>query len=102
VNACHYSEASKVDFREYSWDSILQDKRTPTQNLNQQTVQGICFSAKNGHLKTQTTCCKETVEVARVHAPASSAIDPNKSLGVASVFKPGGNRKMVPGVKIRT
>jgi hypothetical protein len=45
-----------------------------------------CFSAINGHLKTQTTCCKETVEVARVHAPASSAIDPNKSLGVASVF----------------
>jgi len=61
-------------------------KETPTQNLHQQTVQGICFSAKNGHLKTQTTCCKETVEVARVHAPASSAIDPNKSLGVASVF----------------
>jgi len=91
-----------VDFHEYSWDSILQVKRTPTQNLHQQTVQGICFSAKNGHLKTQTTCCKETVEVARVHAPASSAIDPNKSLGVASVFKTGGNRKMALGVKIRT
>jgi len=65
VNACHYSGASKVDFHEYSWDSILQAKRTPTQNLHQQTVQGICFSAKNGHLKTQTTCCKETVEVAK-------------------------------------
>jgi hypothetical protein len=84
VNACHYSGASKMDFHEYSWDSILQAKRTPTQHLHQQTVQGICFSAKNGHLKTQTTCCTETVEVA--HAPASAAIDPNKSLGVASVF----------------
>jgi hypothetical protein len=62
----------------YKW------KEPPTQNLHQQTVQGICFSAKNGHLKTQTTCCKETVKVA--HAPPSSAIDPNKSLGVASVF----------------
>jgi hypothetical protein len=59
-------------------------KEPPTQNLHQQTVQGICFSAKNGHLETQTRCCKETVEVA--HAPASAAIDPNKSLGVASVF----------------